>query len=99
MSAPKLRDYRGPAILCYGFRSFFLFGAIYSGVIIPALLVVFEGGLKLPTAFAPRDWHVHEMLFGFATAIIGGFLLTAVPNWNGWMTLGRIPLATLAHSL
>lgn len=28
-------------------------------------------------------WHRHEMLFGFAAAIIAGFLLTAVQNWSG----------------
>ncbi len=28
-------------------------------------------------------WHVHEMLFGFAMAIVAGFLLTAVQNWTG----------------
>ncbi len=28
-------------------------------------------------------WHRHEMPFGFATAIIAGFLLTArTPNWT-----------------
>lgn len=28
-------------------------------------------------------WHRHEMLYGFAAAIIAGFLLTAVQNWSG----------------
>ena len=29
------------------------------------------------------DWHAHEMVFGFFGAILGGFLLTAMPNWTG----------------
>jgi uncharacterized protein involved in response to NO len=29
------------------------------------------------------DWHAHEMLFGYISAAIGGFFLTAVPNWTG----------------
>ena len=29
------------------------------------------------------DLHVHEMIFGFAAAVIAGFLLTAVKNWTG----------------
>ncbi|MEW2911273.1 NnrS family protein [Leisingera sp. JC11] len=27
-------------------------------------------------------WHVHELLFGFAPAAIGGYLLTAMPGWT-----------------
>jgi uncharacterized protein involved in response to NO len=40
-------------------------------------------------------WHGHEMLFGFTTAIIGGFLLTAVQNWTGVTTIKGLPLALL----
>ena len=75
----KLRAYQGPALFSYGFRPFFLFGAIYAGAMVPLWLVVFAGDVSLPTAFAPRDWHVHEMLFGYVCAVIAGFLLTAVP--------------------
>ncbi|WP_461191726.1 hypothetical protein [Bradyrhizobium sp. UFLA06-06] len=32
---------------------------------IPPWLAVFAGDISLPTAFAPLDWHVHDMLFGF----------------------------------
>ncbi len=28
-------------------------------------------------------WHSHEMIFGFCTAAIAGFLLTSVPVWTG----------------
>ncbi|WBU54543.1 NnrS family protein [Paracoccus sp. SCSIO 75233] len=31
----------------------------------------------------PQLWHAHEMIFGYATAALGGFFLTAVPNWTG----------------
>jgi uncharacterized protein involved in response to NO len=91
----KLRAYRGPAIFSYGFRPFFLFGAIYSGGIILIWLAVFAGNADLPTAFAPRDWHVHEMLFGYVSAIIGGFVLTAVPNWTDRLPIQGLPLAAL----
>ena len=83
MPTPRLRSYDGPAILTYGFRPFFLLGSIYSGLAILAWLPVFRGELELVTAFAPRDWHVHEMLYGYLPAVITGFLLTAVPNWTG----------------
>jgi len=89
------REYQGPAILSWGFRPFFLLGAIYAGLTIPVWLAMFEHGLPIPTAFAPRDWHVHEMLFGFVASILGGFLLTAVPNWTGRLPLQGRPLAIL----
>jgi uncharacterized protein involved in response to NO len=91
----KLRAYRGPALFAYGFRPFFLFAAIYAGLIVPLWLAVFAGKVSLPTAFAPRDWHVHEMLFGYVGAVIAGFLLTAVPNWTGRLPIQGLPLAVL----
>jgi uncharacterized protein involved in response to NO len=91
----KLRAYRGPALFSYGFRPFFFFGAVYAGAMIPLWLAVFAGHFSLPTAFAPRDWHVHEMLFGYVGAVIAGFLLTAVPNWTGRLPIQGAPLAVL----
>jgi len=43
-----------------------------------------------------RDWHVHEMLFGYLAAAMSGFLLTAVPNWTGRLPIQGRPLALLA---
>ncbi|WP_312016070.1 NnrS family protein [Bradyrhizobium sp. JYMT SZCCT0428] len=79
----------------YGFRPFFFFGSVYAGAIILMWLPVFYGRLQLSTAFAPRDWHVHEMLFGYIAAVIAGFLLTAVPNWTGRLPLQGRPLILL----
>lgn len=73
----------------YGFRPFFLLGAIHAvSVMVLFLLwigVHFAGGLvvDLTIAMAPYIWHAHEMLFGFTMAVIAGFFLTAVPNWTG----------------
>src|SRR5579872_2501326 len=86
-AVPRLRAYDGPVILSYGFRPFFFFGPLYAGIAILAWLPMFYGELALPTAFAPRDWHVHEMLYGYVPAVMTGFLLTAIPNWTG-----RLPL-------
>lgn len=91
----KLRAYQGPALFSYGFRPFFLFGAVYAGAMIPLWLAVFAGDASLPTAFTPRDWHIHEMLFGYVGAVIAGFLLTAVPNWTGRLPIQGGPLAVL----
>jgi uncharacterized protein involved in response to NO len=84
---PRLHAHAGPAILSYGFRPFFFFGALYAGLAVLAWLPILYGEITLATAFAPRDWHVHEMLYGYIPAVMTGFLLTAIPNWTG-----RLPL-------
>lgn len=95
MAIPRLKTYSGPAILSYGFRPFFLFGALWSALSILLWLPQLNGWLALATAFAPVDWHVHEMLFGFLPAIVTGFLFTAVPNWTGRMPIQGLPLLAL----
>src|SRR5689334_19581402 len=92
---PRLKPYAGPALFSYGFRPFFLFGALYAALAIPVWLVAFSGTLELDTALAPRDWHVHEMLYGYVPAVVTGFLLTAIPNWTGRLPLQGTPLLTL----
>jgi uncharacterized protein involved in response to NO len=93
---PRLRhDYAGPSLLSYGFRPFFLFGALYAAVAMLGWIALLNGEIRLFTAFAPRDWHVHEMLFGFLAAVVTGFLLTAVPNWTGRLPLQGTSLLVL----
>jgi uncharacterized protein involved in response to NO len=92
---PRLRDYEGPALLSYGFRPFFLFGSLYAGLAILVWLPLFYGELEISTVFSPRDWHIHEMLYGYLTAVITGFLLTAVPNWTGRLPIQGRPLLVL----
>lgn len=89
------RAYTGPAVLSHGFRLFFLLAAAWAALEVLAWLPMFRGDFALPTAFAPRDWHVHELLFGFLPAVIAGFLLTAVPNWTGRLPLRGTPLVGL----
>lgn len=93
-SAPPLA-YRGPAFLSYGFRPFFLLASVFSGLAIALWLPVFYGEVSLHSAFAPRDWHVHEMLYGYLPAVITGFLLTAIPNWTGRAPIRGAPLLAL----
>jgi uncharacterized protein involved in response to NO len=92
---PRLRLYQGPALLSYGFRPFFLLGAAYAGLAVAVWLPMFLGELALHTTFAPRDWHVHEMLYGYLPAVITGFLFTAIPNWTGRMPIQGTPLLAL----
>ncbi|MGJ4940546.1 NnrS family protein [Bradyrhizobium sp. HKCCYLS1011] len=95
MAIPRFREHHGLPILANGFRPFFLLGAVQSALTILVWLPVFYGELKLTSAFAPRDWHVHEMLYGYLPAIITGFLFTAIPNWTGRLPLQGMPLLTL----
>lgn len=81
-TAQQRRAYAGPALFSYGFRPFFLSGAIWAAVAIPLWIWSLMGG---PAVVGHRDWHVHEMLFGMLAAIVAGFLTTAVPNWTGRM--------------
>jgi uncharacterized protein involved in response to NO len=92
---PRLKPYQGPALFSYGFRPFFLFGALYAALAVLVWMPVYTGELALGTAFSPRDWHVHEMLYGYVPAVVTGFLLTAIPNWTGRLPLQGAPLIAL----
>ncbi len=83
-------------IFNYGFRIFFfLSGAAAVLLVLGWLRVLFHGGLPSET-FDPLAWHAHEMLFGFVSAMIAGFLLTAVPNWTGEKAKSGLPLMLLS---
>lgn len=66
-----------------GFRPFFLLGSLYSIIAIVVWVVAFRTGQPAALQVPAIWWHVHEMLFGFAMAIVVGFLLTAVQTWTG----------------
>lgn len=95
MAIPRTRPSSLPAILSYGFRPFFLFGAIYGALVVLIWIPVLSGSLETRSLFSTTDWHAHEMLFGFLPAIITGFLLTAIPNWTGRLPVQGYPLLLL----
>jgi uncharacterized protein involved in response to NO len=95
MAVPRFRVHQGWPLLANGFRPFFLFGSIHAGLAILVWLPVFYGEITLTSAFAPRDWHVHEMLYGYLPAVITGFLFTAIPNWTGRLPIQGTPLLVL----
>ncbi|MDD3676014.1 NnrS family protein [Thauera propionica] len=76
------------------FRPFYLLAAALAVIAIPVWAVAFSGGLQLP--IPGMWWHAHEMIFGFAAAVIIGFLFTAGRNWTGLDTPSGAPLALLA---
>ncbi len=94
-TAEQMRAWNGPAILSFGFRPFFLLGAIWAAVAMAIWIFMLSGRDPLPTAFDAVSWHAHEFLFGYLGAVMAGFLLTAVPNWTGRLPVVGKPLALL----
>ncbi|WPN32846.1 NnrS family protein [Pseudomonas sp. P5_109] len=99
-----MRRLAAAPVFSLGFRPFFLAGAGFAAIAVAVWALWLYG--RLPGA-QPLDgmlaWHRHEMPFGFASAIIAGFLLTAVPNWTGrpglkgWPLIGLVLVWLLAR--
>ena len=86
----------GLPLLRLAFRPFYIGGALLAALLVPLWVALFLGRLPLTPAVAPLLWHAHEMLFGFAVAIIVGFLMTAGKAWTGLATPRGPALAALA---
>lgn len=70
------------ALWSSAFRPFFLLGAVYGPLLMFYWLGVSAGLLPMPAnALSARAWHGHEIVFGFAAAVIVGIVLTALPSW------------------
>ena len=95
MAGARSRNFEGWPLFANSFRPFFLLAAIQAGLSILVWLPMFYGELSVSSAFAPRDWHVHEMLYGFLPAVITGFLFTAIPNWTGRLPIQGTSLGAL----
>lgn len=93
---PSLAD-----LFSYGFRPFFLGTAAYAAILMCVWLMFIVAthtggdGSWLAVPGSPFAWHAHEFAMGFAAAAVGGFLLTAVPNWTGAMPLAGVSLAVV----
>ncbi|UEM02422.1 NnrS family protein [Skermanella rosea] len=87
---------RRHVLFALGFRPFYLLAAGLAASWIPLWVMVWHGHFTIPSGFGPVGWHTHEMLFGFTSAVLVGFLLTAIPNWTGRPTATGLKLAGLA---
>jgi len=95
---------KGWPLLRLGFRPFYIGGALAAALLVPLWVAIFLGMLPWQTAVPGLLWHAHEMLFGFAVAIVVGFLMTAGKTWTGLATprgplLGAFALLWLAARL
>jgi uncharacterized protein involved in response to NO len=86
---------RATPVTAKGFRPFFLLAAAFAVSILPIWMLAYAGAIDLNGYLDATYWHAHEMLFGFATAVIAGFLLTAVGNWTGRETATGLSLLGL----
>ncbi|AMN67274.1 NnrS family protein [Psychrobacter sp. P11G5] len=73
-------------ILNLSFRIFFSASAVFAVVMMVLWSFVFTGHTDIDAqVLNPLYWHGHEMIYGYALAVVAGFLLTAVKTWTGVM--------------
>ncbi len=85
------------ALFNLSFRPFFLGAGIFATVSISLWSLIYVFGLKLPMQdISSSQWHAHEMVYGYAMAVLAGFLLTAAKNWTGVQTIHGKPLMLLS---
>lgn len=83
------------------FRPFFLLGALYGPLLLISWILPYTGLLAATASSGgplPLLYHQHELVFGFGTVIIIGFVMTALPSWAGTLEITGTPLALLVSS-
>ena len=85
-------------VLNKGFRPFFIGAPLVAMAFVPVWLLQMNGIIDVAGTWTPSLWHGHEMVYGFALAVVSGFLLTAVENWTGRVT-ARGPWLALLFGL
>ena len=97
MQVEEMPDSRYFALFELGFRPFFLAAGIFAVVSMLLWMLMYQFSVSLPVggSLSPVTWHAHEMIYGYAMAVVAGFLLTAVSNWTGIRTWHGAPLVTL----
>jgi uncharacterized protein involved in response to NO len=91
---PRLRP-TSVALLSYGFRPFFLAAGVWGAAAMGLWIGLMSGRWTFATGYGAVAWHAHEFLFGYVSAVLCGFLLTAIPNWTGRLPLQGGPLLAL----
>jgi len=92
MKAQNIFNY---PLFVLGFRAFFMLASLSALILLVLWSAIVKGDWTGDNYFPHTYWHAHEMLLGYSTAVIAGFLLTAVKNWTGKPTLNGDPLGGL----
>ncbi len=74
----------------------YLLAGLLAAISVPLWVAQYAGMLPPGIAYAGSSWHAHEMIFGFAAAVIVGFLFTAARNWTGRPTPTGAAFAAIA---
>ncbi|WP_201607350.1 NnrS family protein [Psychrobacter okhotskensis] len=83
---PSKAPYSPHPILNLSFRLFFSAAAVFAIIMMVLWSFVFTGHTDIDAqVLNPLYWHGHEMIYGYALAVVAGFLLTAVKTWTGVM--------------
>jgi uncharacterized protein involved in response to NO len=96
MQRPDAASPQRLALFALGFRPFYLLAALLAALSVPVWVAQYVGVLPGHGPIAGLAWHMHEMVFGFAVAVITGFLFTAGRNWTNQPTPTGRTLAALA---
>ena len=95
-TSERRRAYKGPILFSHGFRIFFLLAGIWAALAMVLWVAFLATGQEIPSRMIGADWHMHEMIFGYSSVVIAGFLLTAVPNWTGRLPVLGWPVVGLS---
>lgn len=83
ISVNSTSDY-GTPVFRSGFRPFFLVAGLFAVISMMIWMASYVFSVEFVfSGLAPNIWHAHEMIFGYAMAVVAGFLLTAIKNWTG----------------
>ncbi|MFJ7566142.1 NnrS family protein [Herminiimonas sp. NPDC097707] len=94
VSMPRHASFTEQPVWQLGFRPFYLLAALFAVLSIPLWIAQYFGVIHMPRV--DLFWHMHEMVYGFAIAVVVGFLLTAMRAWTGLWTPRKGHLAALA---
>ncbi len=92
---PVTNPSRLAAFLSLGLRPFFLGAALFAILSVGLWALFLQGFDPIAPTLGMSLWHRHEMVFGYGSGVLAGFLLTAVANWTGRAPLAGAGLAGL----
>ena len=85
-------------LFSYTFRPFFLLAGVWAILAVARWMLVLNGAAAPPAGINPLYWHGHEMIVGFALAVVAGFVLSAVATWTGRPAISGFAVAWLVLS-
>ena len=85
-----------PTLWQFGFRPFFIGAGVFAVAYMLLWIAIYHNQFPMTwSGMSLYHGHAHEMFYGYATAVITGFLLTGVSNWTGLPTIRNTPLIVL----